>query len=85
MEDHMEYAEETAIQGVRSSSPFKNHHRAQNALKTLTQRFGFSETSSVRSCPGKPVKNVNSESGDMGGCQNYGPFLDPHYNTAPNI
>ena len=21
----------------------------------------------------------------MGGCQNYGPFLDPHYNTAPNI
>ena len=23
--------------------------------------------------------------GDMGGCQNYGPFLDPYYNTAPNI
>ena len=22
---------------------------------------------------------------DMGGCQNYGPFLDPHYNTAPNM
>ena len=21
----------------------------------------------------------------MGGCQNYGPFLDPYYNTAPNI
>ena len=21
----------------------------------------------------------------MGGCQNYGPFLDPQYNTAPNI
>ena len=21
----------------------------------------------------------------MGGCQNHGPFLDPHYNTAPNI
>ena len=21
----------------------------------------------------------------MGGCQNYGPFLDPHYTTAPNI
>ena len=21
----------------------------------------------------------------MGGCQNYGPFLDPDYNTAPNI
>ena len=20
-----------------------------------------------------------------GGCQNYGPFLDPHYNTAPNL
>ena len=23
--------------------------------------------------------------GYMGGCQNYGPFLGPHYNTAPNI
>ena len=22
---------------------------------------------------------------NMGGCQNYGPFLDPYYNTAPNI
>ena len=22
---------------------------------------------------------------DMGGCQNYGPSLDPYYNTAPNI
>ena len=21
----------------------------------------------------------------MGGCQNYGPFLGPYYNTAPNI
>ena len=21
----------------------------------------------------------------MGGCQTYGPFLDPFYNTAPNI
>ena len=21
----------------------------------------------------------------MGGCQNYGPFLDPYYNMAPNI
>ena len=21
----------------------------------------------------------------MGGCQHYGPFLDPYYNTAPNI
>ena len=21
----------------------------------------------------------------MGGCQNHGPFLDPYYNTAPNI
>ena len=23
--------------------------------------------------------------GLLGGCQNYGPFLDPHYGTAPNI
>ena len=21
----------------------------------------------------------------MGGCQNYGPFLDPYYDTAPNL
>ena len=23
--------------------------------------------------------------GYMGSCQNYGPFLDPDYNTAPNF
>ena len=23
--------------------------------------------------------------GHMGGCQNYGPFLGPYYNTAPII
>ena len=23
--------------------------------------------------------------GYMGGCQTYGPFLDPHSKTAPNI
>ena len=23
--------------------------------------------------------------GYMDGCQNYGPFLDPYYSTAPNI
>ena len=30
---------------------------------------------------------MDSEEGDnnMGGCQNYGPFLDPYYSTAPNI
>ena len=21
----------------------------------------------------------------MGGCQNYGPFLEPYYTTAPNL
>ena len=24
-------------------------------------------------------------SGHMGDCQNYGPFLGPHYNTGPNL
>ena len=28
---------------------------------------------------------VHALLGYMGGCQNYGPFLDPYYNTAPNI
>ena len=28
-------------------------------------------------------KGLTSES--MGSCQNYGPFLGPYYNTAPNI
>ena len=23
--------------------------------------------------------------GHLGGCQNYGPFLDPYFNTAPNM
>ena len=29
--------------------------------------------------------NVRAIKDYMGGCQNYGPFLDPYYNTAPNI
>ena len=32
-----------------------------------------------------PQRHIREEIGDMGGCQNYGAFLDPHYNTAPNI
>ena len=28
---------------------------------------------------------TGSYRGYMGGCQNYGPFLGPYYNTAPNI
>ena len=28
---------------------------------------------------------LNPKRGYMGGCQNYGPFLDPYSNTAPNI
>ena len=27
----------------------------------------------------------NNVSNNVGGCQHYGPFLDPYYNTAPNI
>ena len=56
MEDHMEYAMETAIQGVRHSSPFKNNHRAQNALYTLTQGFGFSEIRLYPKLPRKPCQ-----------------------------
>ena len=34
------------------------------------------------------VYHGNCDTGDdvdMGGCQNYGPFLGPYYSTAPNI
>ena len=30
-------------------------------------------------------KSKNVRNDNVGGCQNYGPFLDPYYNTAPNI
>ena len=30
-------------------------------------------------------KMETTRMGYMGGCQNYVPFLDPYYNTAPNI
>ena len=48
----------------------------------------------IRSCT-CPLRVTAGDHGDdtrvflfdmyMGGCQNYGPFLDPYYNTAPNI
>ena len=28
---------------------------------------------------------VQVRDNDLGGCQNYGTFLDPYYNTGPNI
>ena len=39
---------------------------------------------------GKNLQSAVLEASDcscmyMGGCQNYGPFLDPYSNTAPNI
>ena len=29
--------------------------------------------------------SVFGKDSHVGGCQNYGPFLDPYYNTAPDI
>ena len=31
------------------------------------------------------LSRMPSEAEHMGGCQNYGPFLGPYYNTAPII
>ena len=31
------------------------------------------------------LKMLKSGPLEKDGCQNYGPFLGPHYNTAPNI
>ena len=43
----------------------------------LCMRYGYAQLSvSVGPC---------NQTCHMGGCQNYGPFLDPYYNTAPNI
>ena len=36
----------------------------------------------------RPSRATNASGfgrGYMGGCQNYGPFFGPYYNTAPNI
>ena len=41
------------------------------------KRIGYEPLISVMRC--------NMEFLQMGGCQNYGPFLGPCYNTAPNI
>ena len=32
-----------------------------------------------------PNKTKKGKHQNMGGCQNYGPFLGPYYNTAPSI
>ena len=34
---------------------------------------------------GSTTQKLRAHYSHMGGCQNYGPFLDPYYNTAPNI
>ena len=41
---------------------------------------------------GRESENAGTDAGvaghmhvHVGGCQNYGPFLGPYYNTAPNI
>ena len=33
----------------------------------------------------KLAATANSQTTHVGGCQNYGPFLGPYYNAAPNI
>ena len=33
----------------------------------------------------KLVLGCNCRTSHMGGCQNYGPFLGPYYNTGPNL
>ena len=32
-----------------------------------------------------PNSGLKGQQKHVGGCQNYGPFLGPYYNTAPNI
>ena len=34
--------------------------------------------------PERP-KHISNPEPQIGGCQNYGPFFGPYYNTAPNI
>ena len=43
--------------------------------------LGFRVGSWIGKRPGDPL----CEKRYMGGYHNYGPFLDPYYNTAPNI
>ena len=33
---------------------------------------------------GTTRQGVHVDNADLGHCQNYGPFLDPYYNTGPN-
>ena len=44
---------------------------------------GFYTDCSVKALTDKPSDGLSSSY--IGGCQNYGPFLDPYYDTAPNI
>ena len=49
------------------------------AFRLTPSRAGFQGAGGASLQPG--CRNGNY----MGGCQNYGPFLGPHYSTAPNI
>ena len=75
-------------------SPMGVVHKAKNAYpKTLNDKPQTSSAESLShyiqpmlgpqsSCMGSLL---NLSTYHMGGCQNDGPFLDPYYNTAPNI
>ena len=52
--------------------------------KSLAHATFFRPISPVQSLSDSDVAVPKTEK-DMGGCQNYGPFLVPHYDTAPNI
>ena len=61
-------------------------------LNPETQPWGFRVSVSVFTClglrGGLQVLQLRARAKRllslMGGCQNYGPFLDPYYNTGPN-
>ena len=59
-----------------------NRSDAASFTRSIPQFLG--ELKISVSCP---IEDWSVELGskDAGGCQNYDPFLDPYYNTAPNV
>ena len=61
------------------------HHRVDNTMQMAKTPARMIMATCFCKETGTPILPGHRQRTAQGGCQNYGLFLDTHYNTAPNI
>ena len=70
--------------GPNLGDPKRDHNFDNHPYTNIVQRvLGANPVLNSHSTTAQ--KGIEKYFCHMGGCQDYGPFLDPYYNTAPNI